>query len=58
MQESLNPEDLPLETKMDNPKLRDEAWCVKQCISSVECVFDENLSEADLRKFLIDLKSI
>ncbi len=52
-----NPEELLSEESKDKSSLKVEVQCVKWCISSVEFVLDESLSETEIRKFLIDLKS-
>ena len=45
-----------METKQED--LKSDVSCVKSCIFSVQSVLDETLSETEIRKFLIDLKSI
>jgi hypothetical protein len=54
----MNPEDSPIADCEKKNNLKGEAECVKICIFSVEQVLDDELSEAEIRHFLIDLKSV
>lgn len=53
-----NPEESPVEVPKEKTGLKLEAESVKTCIFSVEQVLDEELTEAEIRRFLIDLKSV
>lgn len=54
----MNPEESPVRSSYEKSNIRDETASVKACLFSVSFVLDEQLTEAEIRNFLNDLKSI